>query len=264
MPEAEVLSPEMLLALAERRAVRDVWVEDGGVRTWLDLGKAVRVAQAACVAAGVRPGEIVLTPGEATFAALAWFFGAAMVGAVVAPLRAEREGELATWRGQAEPRWRVRDERLEPMAAGPESPAAERLLAQLRTAGRPGLILATGGTTGVPKLVLHDLTALLATVPVKQSVARRIMPLMRFDHIGGLNTLHFEGIKGYEKGATAYNLPHRMVFCNPKQLMIGTPQDSLISELDAWFDHKERRNYIYSTGKIGTALLEENMIHAAY
>ena len=71
-------------------------------------------------------------------------------------------------------------------------------------------------------------------------------------------------IKGYEKGATAYNLPHRMVFCNPNQLMVGTPQDSLISEMDAWFDHKERRNYIYSTGKIGTALLEEGMIHAAY
>lgn len=71
-------------------------------------------------------------------------------------------------------------------------------------------------------------------------------------------------IKSYEKSGTAYNLPHRMVFCNPKQLMVGTPQDSLISEMDAWFDHKERRNYIYSTGKIGTALLEEGMIHAAY
>ena len=27
---------------------------------------------------------------------------------------------------------------------------------------------------------------------------------------------------------------------------------------------KERRNYIYSTGKIGTAILESDMIHAAY
>lgn len=71
-------------------------------------------------------------------------------------------------------------------------------------------------------------------------------------------------IKGYEKGTATYNLPHRMVFCNPKHLMVGTPQTSLISEMDAWFDHKERRNYIYSTGKIGTALLEPNLIHAAY
>lgn len=71
-------------------------------------------------------------------------------------------------------------------------------------------------------------------------------------------------IHSYEKGGTAYNLPHRMVYCNPKHLMVGTPQDSLVSELDMWFDHKERRNYLYSTGKMGTALLEPNMIWAAY
>jgi acyl-CoA synthetase (AMP-forming)/AMP-acid ligase II len=187
MPDTEVLSPQVLLELVERRAVRDLWIDDAGARTWLELGVAVRAAQEVCRAAGVVPGDIVLTPGEATFAALAWFFGAALAGAVVAPLRAEREGELENWRQHAAPRWRVRDAVLEALPAAPHAPAAEQLLAQLRAAGHPGLILATGGTTGTPKLVLHDLTALLATVPVKQSAARRIMPLMRFDHIGGLD-----------------------------------------------------------------------------
>lgn len=71
-------------------------------------------------------------------------------------------------------------------------------------------------------------------------------------------------IAANEKGAATVNLPYRAVFCNPKQLLVGTPQDSLISDLDIWFSKKERRNYIYSTGKIGTAILEENLIHAAY
>lgn len=71
-------------------------------------------------------------------------------------------------------------------------------------------------------------------------------------------------IKAYEKGETTINLPHRAVFCNPKHLMIGTDADNLISDLDIWFDKKERRNYLYATGKIGTALLEEDMIYAAY
>lgn len=71
-------------------------------------------------------------------------------------------------------------------------------------------------------------------------------------------------IKAYEKGETTINLPHRAVFCNPKHLMIGTDADNLISDLDIWFDQKDRRNYLYATGKIGTALLEEDMIHAAY
>lgn len=71
-------------------------------------------------------------------------------------------------------------------------------------------------------------------------------------------------INAYEKGETTVNLPHRAVFCNPKHLMVGTDADALISDLDIFFDQKERRNYIYATGKIGTALLEENMIHSAY
>ena len=71
-------------------------------------------------------------------------------------------------------------------------------------------------------------------------------------------------IKAYEKGTTAINLPYRAVFCNPKHLMVGTDADNLISDLDIWFDKKERRNYMYATGKIGTALLESDMIHAAY
>lgn len=71
-------------------------------------------------------------------------------------------------------------------------------------------------------------------------------------------------IKAYEKGETTINLPHRAVFCNPKHLMVGADADAFISDLDIWFDKKERRNYLYATGKIGTALLEENMIHAAY
>ena len=71
-------------------------------------------------------------------------------------------------------------------------------------------------------------------------------------------------IKAYEKGEATINLPYRAVFCNPKQLMVGTDADNLISDLDIWFEKKERRNYIYATGKIGTALLESDMIHAAY
>ena len=71
-------------------------------------------------------------------------------------------------------------------------------------------------------------------------------------------------IKAYEKGEATVNLPHRAVFCNPKHLMVGNDADALISDLDIWFDQKERRNYLYATGNIGTALLEEDMIHAAY
>lgn len=71
-------------------------------------------------------------------------------------------------------------------------------------------------------------------------------------------------INAYENASTYLNKPYRAVFVNPKNLQVGTNADSLISDLDVWFDHKERRNYIYATGKIGTMVLEDSMVHLAY
>jgi len=185
--EIATFSVQALAELVERRALRDLWIDDRGTRTWLEFGTAVNQARAACAAAGVTGGEIVVTPGEATAEALAWFFGVASVGAIVAPLRRERTAEMERWKESVRVGWAVVDGRLHRVGEGTVGPAAGRLLDELRDRGQPGLILATGGTTGTPKLVLHDLAALLATVPVKQSAARRVMPLMRFDHIGGLD-----------------------------------------------------------------------------
>lgn len=71
-------------------------------------------------------------------------------------------------------------------------------------------------------------------------------------------------IAAYEKSGDKLNKPFRLVFGNKRQFMVGTPADGLISDLDIWFEKKERRNYIYSTGKIGTSLLEDDMFHAAF
>ena len=71
-------------------------------------------------------------------------------------------------------------------------------------------------------------------------------------------------INAYESTGTALNKPYRAVYSNIDNLLVGTNADGLISDLDIWFDHKERRNYIYSTGKIGTQLLEDDMFQAAY
>lgn len=71
-------------------------------------------------------------------------------------------------------------------------------------------------------------------------------------------------IRAYENTGTKLNKPYRAVFANINQLQTGTDADGLISDLDIWFDKKERRNYIYATGRIGTQILEDDMFHAAY
>lgn len=71
-------------------------------------------------------------------------------------------------------------------------------------------------------------------------------------------------IKAYENTGTALNKPYRLVFTNPRNLMVGTNAESLLSDLDIWFEKKERMNYWYAAGKMDTQLLEENLIHGAY
>jgi acyl-CoA synthetase (AMP-forming)/AMP-acid ligase II len=187
-PKAPEFSVEAIEVLAGRHAARELWLDDSGSRSWGDLAAAVGTVRERFAKAGVARGSIVITPGEASFRALAWLFGAAAAGAVVAPLRPERAAEAEGWKRFIEIGWRVRGASLERVGEGSASTLAKNLLGELLNREHAGLLLTTGGTTGTAKLVLHDLDVLLATVPLKSGRAWRTMPLMRFDHIGGLDT----------------------------------------------------------------------------
>lgn len=71
-------------------------------------------------------------------------------------------------------------------------------------------------------------------------------------------------IQKYQNNGTKLNLPHRAVFGSPKQLFVGTPANQLISDLDIWFDRKDRMNYLYSTGKLGCLIGEDYLFQIAY
>jgi acyl-CoA synthetase (AMP-forming)/AMP-acid ligase II len=183
------LSIDDLGALARRRGAAEIWADDRKVHTWGEFLSCFEFARSQCAERGVGRGEIVVTPADGTVGSIAWLFGAAACGAVVAPLRPERWPEAEHWRRWLRIGWRVNQERLERVDGGTMSPPALELLRELGLRANPGLILATGGTTGVPKLVLHDLAALLATVPLRSGERHRVLSLMKLDHIGGLDVV---------------------------------------------------------------------------
>lgn len=71
-------------------------------------------------------------------------------------------------------------------------------------------------------------------------------------------------ISKYQNNGTKLNMPHRAVYGSPKQLFVGTPANELISDLDIWFEKKDRTNYLYSTGKLGCLIGEDNLFQIAY
>ena len=183
----QVLELSRFEGIAADRASEIVWRDEARAWTWAEFWLEIDAATRACFEVGLESGSVVVTPGEARLESLAWLFGVARAGAVVTPLRAERWGEIAGWARDCAFHWQVREGRIEARVEGTTTAHGARLFRELESRGHPGLLLGTGGTSGAPKLVLHDLTALLGSIPVRSGVVRRVLPLMRFDHIGGLD-----------------------------------------------------------------------------
>ena len=71
-------------------------------------------------------------------------------------------------------------------------------------------------------------------------------------------------IQEYQNNGTKLNIPHRAVFGSPREMFVGTPANDIVSDLDIFFEQKTRMNYIYSTGKIGTLIGQDNLFQLAY
>ena len=71
-------------------------------------------------------------------------------------------------------------------------------------------------------------------------------------------------IQKYQNNGKALNLPHRAFFGSAKNIFVGSPANEVISNLEIWFNQDERTTKVYSAGKLGTLLGEDNLFQIAY
>lgn len=71
-------------------------------------------------------------------------------------------------------------------------------------------------------------------------------------------------IKTYEDNGSALNAPHRVVYANPNNLLIGTEDKAMLADLDIFFDKTTRLNHFYAASNIGTLIAEDDLVQVAY
>jgi long-chain acyl-CoA synthetase len=164
-----------------------VW--QGRSETFQQLLSRVDEVRAAVAGSGLGPGTVVSLEADFTPNGIAGLIALMDVGAVVVPIAPTSEHALKRALRLAEVEMRARvgpDDaiRIEPTGRSATHP----LYTALRTQSHAGLVLFTSGSSGEPKVVLHDCARLLSKYATRRHRVRTLLFLL-FDHIGGFDTL---------------------------------------------------------------------------
>lgn len=134
------------------------------------------------------PSAVAVVGGHGP-AAIAWLLALESAGHFAVPLSgnpAEHPAKLA----QVNAQWIVTTEGYAwSLLPRIDEASAHPLFQQLHARGAAGLVLFSSGTTGQPKAMVQDFSALLAAYQDRHASGLPVLALLSFDHIGGLNTL---------------------------------------------------------------------------
>lgn len=202
-------STPALDALAERMraspAAPAIW--DGGEVSYGELVDRVLTWRERLRDRGIGRGSVVALDGDYSLDACAAIFALFEERSIVVPITPASRAEMSTLMtiAGAEHVITIGDDG----ATSNESfagVATNPLIDQFRSRGRPGLVVFTSGTSGLPKGILHDSELLLRKF-VEPRTSWRTILFLAMDHLGGLNTL----FAALAYGGTGVCLPNRNV-----------------------------------------------------
>ncbi|MDF3068167.1 MAG: AMP-dependent synthetase and ligase [Polyangiaceae bacterium] len=176
---------DRLLEWGDRQAL----VASGKPTTYAALLAASREWRGRFADSGLAAGDVVAIEGSFSLQTCGAFLAAMGLGAIVVPLtplmRAHRDNFLSI----AEVSLLVEVDESDAFALTPRDARVTNPLTQkLRQRQHPGLVIFSSGSTGAPKAILHDLSAILGKFrTVRQQ--KTTLTFLLFDHIGGIDTM---------------------------------------------------------------------------
>jgi long-chain acyl-CoA synthetase len=140
---------------------------------------------------GIERHQVVLLQGDFSPNAVALLLALIEKGCISIPLNRERFHERDGLGEMALVSWTIEvDEEDAVEINGGSEQRRHELYDLLRSKRHPGIVFFTSGSTGVSKVVVHDLALLLSKYTTKRHDLRTLAFLL-FDHIGGFDTLFY-------------------------------------------------------------------------
>lgn len=179
----------MAARLAETPGEREAVVTASGHFTYAELFAEIEALRARFAAWGLRPGDAVAFAGDYSLGGCTRFLALLLADMVAIPIAARVDAEARAMLAAAPVDWFFpADASLDAAPSRLPAPPTHPLLARLRAAGGPGLVIMTSGSTGKAKVILHDAARLLAKFQHPRA-AYRLIAFLLPDHMGGVNTL---------------------------------------------------------------------------
>jgi len=265
LTSATSASPDLLnnwlqqrfVAAGENPALIGAW----GVCSYAQFGRLGD--EAARALAGLRlpgPSAVAVVGGHGP-AATAWLLALEAAGHFVVPLAgnpAEHPARLA----QVNAQWVVTADGFAwSLLPRIDEPSAHPLFRQLADRGAAGLVLFSSGTSGNPKAMVQDFSALLATYEDRRPNGLPVLALLGFDHIGGLNTLFGVLAAGAPLVVPAANSPEVVAAAIARHRVVVLPASPtflnllLVSGAAAAHDLSSLRVITYGTEPMPESLL---------
>lgn len=159
-----------------------VFIEGETAITYSGFVDLCNQQQAVMQTRGVVSGDLVAFPAEQKINTFITFFAVAAIGAIAYPFRDKSQLDLLKKNSAGFWRWQS-GELIKDTGSGYEPKQFQKLTKKAHA----GLVLSTSGTTGNPKLVLHDLDLLLEKYLKLRSRNTTVL-VFQTDHVSGIET----------------------------------------------------------------------------